>query len=777
MRNAGNQFLRISLSIARGGPLALPKLKAPPARGGPLALPKLRARPARGGPLALPKLRAPLAASCVLALGGLVATPVAEAQEEVIEEIVVTATKRGETALMDTPITINVVTGDDLKFREIRNPEDLRTAVSGLYIDEGSSTPRVAIRGVGFDNFQIQAENGVTTYVDGVVVQRTQAVLGGFLDLAQIEVFKGPQGSAFGRNATGGAINLITAKPQDGVSGEFSAGVGSFQRREFSGVVNSGGDTFGIRIAGSWEEDDGYIDNLATGTDNLNSREQALGRIALSWAPSDAVSVDYSLSHTNYEAVAPGQDHTVIESAGVAMFLGSVLGLTPLTTPPAGVLSDDYTVVNRIDPLTDRETDLHALTIEFDLGWATLKSISGYIDFDSLWRSDVGLPGGFAEGLVSVRFFDIDADQFSQELLLSGETDSLNWIVGAYYLKEDAEDNTEYDLNIAVANGLPVGTFFQIMNGQELTSYAFFADGQYEVTDRWRLNGGIRWTDDEKKAYGNQANIVTPFFTVPGASLDGFEVADTAVTWQVGLEYDLSEDVFSYLRIAEGYKAGGINNNTGSFYDPEKLISYEVGVKGRLADDFSFAVAGFHSTYENIQLFINPPGAPGTPDIINAAEATIAGFDLDMDWRLTDLFSIDAQLTWLAEAEYDDFLAFDGVMGAVTDFSGEALNRSPEFTGVFGVNLDHALTDRVQLRARAELYVTSEIAYSFLHPARPDGALTQDGYELFNAYLTVTFDENLEVRAIWEEYRGPVLSDRRHRGGSRHPIWATRAPR
>jgi len=701
MRNTGNQFLRVSSSLA---------------------------------------------ASCVLALSGLLATPVAAAQEEVIEEIVVTATKRGETALMDTPITINVVTGEDLEFRQIRNPEDLRTAVSGLYIDEGSSTPRVVIRGVGFDNFQIQAENGVTTYVDGVVIQRTQAVLGGFLDLAQIEVFKGPQGSAFGRNATGGAINLMTAKPQDGVSGEFSAGVGSFQRKEFSGVVNSGGDTFGFRVAGSWEEDDGYIDNLATGTDNLNSREQALGRIALSWAPSDSVSVDYSLSYTSYEAVAPGQDHTVIESAGVAMFLGSALGLTPMTVPPAGVLSDDYTVVNRIDPLTDREMDLHALTIEFDLGWASLKSITGYIDFDSLWRSDVGLPSGFAEGLVSVRFSGIESEQFSQELLLTGTMDRLNWIVGGYYLNEDAENDTEFDLNIA-APALPIGTFFQILNGQELTSYAFFADGQYEMTDRWRLNGGIRWTDDEKKAYGNQSTIVTPFFTVPGASLDGFGVADTAVTWQVGLEYDLSDNVFSYLRIAEGYKAGGINNNTGGFYEPEELISYEVGLKGRLADSFSFAVAGFHSTYENIQLFVNPPANPGFPDILNAAEATIAGFDLDVDWRLTDQFSIDAQLTWLAEAEYDDFVAWDGVRGVETDFSGEALNRSPEFTGVFGVNLDHALTERVRLRARAELYVTSEIVYSFLYPVRPDGALTQDGYELFNAYLTVTFDENLEVRA------------------------------
>ena len=263
-----------------------------------------------------------------------------------------------------------------------------------------------------------------------------------------------------------------------------------------------------------------------------------------------------------------------------------------------------------------------------------------------------------------------------------------------------------------------------------------------------RLNGGVRWTDDEKEAIGSQRVLVFPGgFTVPGGPpIDDLQVDDTAVTWQVGLEFDLTDNLFTYFRVAEGYKAGGMNSSTVTIYEPEELISYELGIKGEFDDQFTFSLAGFHSTYENIQLFVNPSGNPGSSDIINAAEATVTGFDLDMDWRPVDAFSIDVQLTWLAEAEYDDFLAFDGITMAVVDFSGEDLNRSPEFTGVFGVNLEHALTERVRLRARAELYVTSEIAYSFLHPVRPDGALTQDGYELFNAYVTLVFDDNMEVR-------------------------------
>lgn len=671
------------------------------------------------------------------------------AQADEIEEIVVQATKRGDTALMSTPITINVVTGEDLQFREIRNPEDLRTAVSGVYIDEGSSTPKITIRGVGFDNFQVQAENGVTTYVDGVIIQRTHAVLGGFLDYGQVEVLKGPQGSAFGRNATGGAINFITNKPQSGVSGEVSVGAGSFGHLEGGFVLNNGGDEFGIRLAGSYSDaDEGYVDNIATGANDLNAREETLARLSMAWDPSDNFSLDYSFSYSDYDFKGPGQDHTNPGSSAAAAGLGLfVLGLTPLTATPTGIVDDDYSVVNSIDPRTKRELNMHALTMEWDLGWGTFKSITGYIDFDNSWRSDVGLPSGFVEGMVRVRFDNVDSDQFSQEFLLSGETDNLNWVVGAYYLNEEAEADTEFDLSIG-APALPVGSYFAINNGQELTSFAVFADGQYSLSDDWRLNAGIRWTDDEKEAFGPPTMTHFPFgLVVPnGPPVDGLKIADDEITWQLGLEYDLSEDVFTYIRIADGYKAGGINNNDGTMYEPEELLSWEIGAKGNLGDNISYSAALFYSDYEKIQLFINPPDAPGSSSIINAAEATISGIDLDLDWQMSEAWSLDLQVTWLAEAEYDDFVAFDGIIGALTDFSGEDLNRSPDFTGILGLNWENSITDNVTIRARAEVYKTSEIVYSFLYGNRADGALSQDGYELVNLFVTATIDENLDIR-------------------------------
>jgi len=252
-----------------------------------------------------------------------------------------------------------------------------------------------------------------------------------------------------------------------------------------------------------------------------------------------------------------------------------------------------------------------------------------------------------------------------------------------------------------------------------------------------RLNAGVRWTDDEKEANGNTTDTVIPGLgTIPGAPLDGEKADDDEFTGQIGLEYDLSDDLFTYVRIAKGYKAGGINNNSGNPYEPEDLISYEVGLKGSPTESTTMSFAAFYSEYEDIQVFV--PGPSGIPDILNAAEATISGIDFDGNWYLSEAFSLDLQFTWLIEAEYDEF----DVAGV--DYSGAQLTRSPEFTGIFGVNWYHNLTDRIRLSSRAEVYTTSDIAFSYLAETNPD-ALEEDGYELVNVFVTATWDEKLDI--------------------------------
>ncbi len=682
------------------------------------------------------------------------------AQDDVAEDdenVIIVEGKRGATDLSVTAGTVNVLTGDDLTNREIGNPEDLRTAVSGVYIDEGSSAPRISIRGVGFDNFQVQAENGVTTYMDGVIIQRTGAALGAFNDLAQIDVLKGPQGSAFGRNATGGSINMITKKPEDGFTGEIGITYGSFDRIKAGGVLNYGSDVAGIRVSGFYEDQNGFYTNTVTGN-KLGGKEQIVFRVVANAEPTDNLSLTYTMNYIDFKGSSNGNAYTTQASADFAASYAALLpgqfnSLLPRVSQTE-VADDRYVVANRFDPFSENQNFFHALNAELDLGGVTLKSITGLIHFDSLWGSDVSAPTAFAEGLVSVPQFKVGSTQFSQEFLLNGESDFLDWVVGAYYLRERATDETFFDFNslaILGPSGFPVGTQVFIDNGQKLESYAFFADGQFKITDRFRLNAGLRWTNDKKEAFGAGQVARLPFpgipdiplTALPGNSLDGLSVKSDKLTWQFGLEYDFTDDVFGYLRVARGYKAGGINNNDGATYLPETLDSYEAGIRVDLYP-VNFALAAFYNKYKDIQVFVTPPGG-STPAIVNAASGTIAGVDFEGSIEIVEGLSIDTRLTWMPEAEYDNFTGVDPLSRGATDYSGFRLSRSPEFTGVFGINFNSDVSDKWSVNARAELYTTSSIAFNqsaFLRPAE----LTQSGYSLINLNFGVTYDDRIDLR-------------------------------
>lgn len=205
--------------------------------------------------------------------------------------------------------------------------------------------------------------------------------MGVFLDLRQVEVLKEPQGSAFGRNAMGDSINLITAKPEDGFSGEINAGIGTYGRRKVGGFLNFGGDTFGIRVSGLVDQDDGFVKNNVAGNDDLNDKDNTLARIALAWMPSSGVTLDYSLSFNNAQANAPAQGYTNATAAAAAAELGGLLGLTPIATPATEVNDDRYVVVNRFDLRTERESTLHVLNAEYDKYAAVDPATTSLVDF------------------------------------------------------------------------------------------------------------------------------------------------------------------------------------------------------------------------------------------------------------------------------------------------------------------------------------------------------------------------------------------------------------
>lgn len=698
----------------------------------------------------------------------------ASSGENSTDEIVVTATRFGDTVLSRTAVSADVVTGAQLEQRQVSTPEDLMHTTSGVYIDQGSSTPRVAVRGVSFDNFQVQAENGVTSYIDGIVVLRPQAQLAGFTDLDRVEVLKGPQGSAFGRNSTGGSINYITHRPEPGYHGSVNAGVGSFNREEYGLMLNYGTDTFGVRVAAQSDEDDGYVTNLVTGSDDLNSRDSFGGRLALQWRPTQALEVNYFYNYYDLESGGPATGYVTALDAATQAGTIAYNGLTPVnpSVPATAVADDSYTVINSFDPHTAFTAQLHGLNIVYDFGGVTLTSITGYLDFSQSWRSDVAAPSNTVEGLVRTNYFRPSSDQFSQELLLNGSNDLLRWVAGAYYLTEQVLDNTNYDFNFPGCDGtvFPSGDLCDVTlsNGQETQSYAVFGNTQWNVTSQFRVNAGLRWTHDEKEASGATGTFrisrsdgvdIPGGVNVPGISLNGIQESDESVTGEFGFEYDFTDTMFGYVRYSHGYKAGGINNNDGGIYGPESIDAYEAGLKGSLFDrSLRYSASLFYNDYSDIQAFISAVGNP-IPTIVNAGQAEIYGADFDLDWRANDWLSFDAALSYLPKAEYTEFMAVDAFTGLLTDYSGAQLPRAPELSGIIGVNFDTTLSDDWSLLARIENYHTSDIVFNQAALLRPE-SLTQPGYDLVNAYITLTYDDHVDFRIF-----GKNLGDQFYRTG------------
>ena len=357
----------------------------------------------------------------------------AMAQEGVLEEILVTASKRGATSLMDTAVTARVVTGEQIDMRAIENVEGMQYQTPGMVVDQGSTAPKIAIRGVGHNSFLLTAESGVTIYSNDILLGRTQGILGAFFDQERVDVLKGPQGTAFGRNATGGSINFISRRPHEGMSVEVGVGGGNYGKQEAHGIFNYGGDTFGLRVGARYNEDDGYAENKTYGTD-LNAVEQTIIKSGFSFTPSD-----------NFDGLLR-VDYTDEETTRSAQGIGGVEPFSPAVDVFGANGSfdegEDYEVFNDVDPFQDTETLLTSLTLDWDIGGLNLRSITGFYTVD--WHS-AGDNDNTDIQFTNTPNYEQDSDQFTQEFVLSGSADTIDWLAGIYYLQEEVEQKVTID--------------------------------------------------------------------------------------------------------------------------------------------------------------------------------------------------------------------------------------------------------------------------------------------------------------------------------------------
>ncbi|WP_176594206.1 TonB-dependent receptor [Sphingobium sp. EM0848] len=595
-----------------------------------------------------------------------------------LKEIVVTAQKRAEN-LQSTPLAISALSAEAIEARSITSVANLSAIAPSLTVARGTAGPTnasVFIRGIGNQDPILTADSPVALYVDGVILARSAGSAFEMADLERIEVLRGPQGTLYGRNTIGGAINLITRKPADsfGVWQKFTLGnYGEFLSRT---VVDTGelGET-GLRGAFTYmhKQRDGYVDdvNAPDKRDPGAYRTDGL-RAALAFDRGGAFRASYAYDYNRNKGYPSAFQLTAARPDITAFFAGSpVAGGGSFTVSPTRL---DRIALDHNGAVTDKVQG-HTLTLEWDIGTdTTLKSLTGYRKWrqlvaDSDLDGNAGLLGrvmGQGGALMPVELFGASAlrhqHQWSQELNLIGKVGAtLDYVLGAYYFKEESDETNPQRFSVILPGGaLP--RISLLTYDHESTTKALFAQGTWHVTDRLSLTGGARYTWDEKAL-----DQVSPVVRTLEKSFRKFNWAATA-------DYKVSNDVMAYARVATGYKAGGFNARSfDTGFDPENLTSYEIGLKTELFDRrLRFNATAYYADHKDVQVTSFQAGAAGATAVtLNAGKARYKGIELEVNAAPVRGLTTYATLGYV-DRKYKEFLFFDTVAGRTVDIAGIA---------------------------------------------------------------------------------------------------------
>jgi iron complex outermembrane receptor protein len=591
----------------------------------------------------------------------------------VLEEIVVTARHRDE-SLQRVPIAISAIDGSAIADARETTLQGLEFSVPNLVFgDTGSSGETfIGIRGIGDFSRNIGFDTRVGVYVDGVFAGQSLAVDQGLVDVRQVEVLRGPQGTLFGKNSSSGVINIVNNAPVLGESsGEWRLRGGNLDTVAGSGVANLPlGETVAARVAIIAQQQGGYIDNLFSG-DELMSNDHVLGRALLLFRPTDALDIRFS-------ADVRKQHNDLLFLEPDASFENSVGN--PRAAPDF-VVDQDARLIDENDGWGTSLTGNYAFDGDF-----VLTSITGYRSVDRKTGSDEDATRVFT---LDARYFEDDFQHFTQEFrFASPDEDRLRYVLGAFYFDQDAETDRVVVLGPGFggpAEGLEAAVQDSSMDTR---SWALFVNANYDLTEQLTLSGGIRYTDEQKDAVISQR-------VLPGFGLA--EVIDTSpsrgedyVTATASLQYRFSDVVSAYFTYASGYKSGGFNidlvrSPNDLPYQEETVDSYELGLKSDLLDGLlRLNLSAFHAEYDDYQVFqfrFDPSSGTTALLISNAASVTTDGFELEATALLHEDFSLDVGLGY-NDATFDDFPggAVDDVTGAPVNVRGNSLPRAPEWT-------------------------------------------------------------------------------------------------
>ena len=653
----------------------------------------------------------------------------ADAGKALGNDIVVTATRR-EQKLENVPIAITALGGTSLKNAEIRQTSDLDHLVPNLNITSQVSAFIVFLRGVGNTATNPGQEGAVATYVDGVYQPSPYGALLSLANIQRVEVVKGPQGTLFGRNATGGLINVITKDPQQQLSGDATVGYGNFDTFKAAGYL-TGGIANGVsaNIAGYYyNQNHGFGYNLGTGhrlrgTENVDIR----GKILIQAGPTTTIHIAGSYSQNK-------------SSTGNALaILPPSTGLGASGLPNFYTSNNFYNINTDTDPYSTSTNKQVSARIDQDLGFANLVSITSYQNQKSYEVEDADVTTTPILNYIGSQ----NTNVITQELQLQSRKGSaLTWIVGAYYFHSDAKGQPTgvglrgYAFDSANCAGPLCG--LNSRTDAKTESFAGFGEATYQILPKLNVTLGGRYTTD-KKSIGGFTDIVDATGSVSAT----FPIAPAQktfnkFTYRAIVDYHFADHVMGYVSYSRGFKSGGYDTSipNGIAFNPEVLDAIEGGLKIQAVDNrLTLNLAGFHYSYKNLQQPVLIPGTT-TQITINAANATINGFEADGSFRLSHYVSASASIGYL-DAKYKNFnnapcTAMDPVTGAISGFACNPTGNQLVYASKWSYNLGLVATLPTSF---GEFNATVNYAYKGKFYYDFTNRLPQNGYGLLNGQI------------------------------------------
>lgn len=715
--------------------------------------------------------------------------------------VTVSAQKR-EQNLQDVPLSVTVVTGEDVEKAGTGTITDLQVTVPGLTVAEANrpaTSTTIRIRGIGTNGNDGGLEGAVGFFLDGVYRSRSGMGLSDLVDIKSVQVLRGPQGTLFGKNTSAGALLVETKDPSYETEGEVSATFGNYDLQKYTGILNVPliEDKLAVRLVGSHHKRDGFIEDSVTGADyNDRDRTSIAGKVL--FEPTSNLSfllkADYSKQDESCCQLVRLTNPSSSALVGLLSSLANGVGASYPTDPnPEARL----TSIN-IKPVVDTEDKGISLTTEWAWGEVDVKSITSYRDFYNLTYNDVDFSGAdiVRQGVT------LDAQQFSQEFQFNGRFDGLfagvDWLVGAYYADE------EIFYHEKVSTGASVGPYFSALinstvgalypaveNGfgadatQDGQTFAIFTHNIIDFSERVHGAVGLRYTDETKDVVSN------PFFNVGPTTLpfSGLGLpfsphhpydqtfTDDAVTGSVSLTYDWTDAINTYVSYSRGFKSGGfalgreaagpvyLNNATCSdsgtiafaavpgipdiyacdpkdpSFDSETADSYELGWRSILADgSLLLNVTAFYTEYSNLQL--NQFDGLGFV-ISNAGSATTQGWELEGQWVTpVDGLTLSTNVSWIDAVFGDEVGSLASGEPAV---GGQNVGGSPKWSGSLTANYERRLNDTLDFYAFGTYSYAGDQRSAIARLGTDGSPLITPGSDLINLGAGLQFQNGLEV--------------------------------